>query len=251
MTTKNKFQDEEYQFPHDEYVTGLHDEESSPPEEEAQEQTLIPEAPLGRGVSGGLTSVWSTHKRIITIVGVLVVVSVVFAVMRATHKPAELPVTPAVPIAAAPAVQPVDPQVIDQLTSLKQDAVTSSAVVRQLQGQVQDLANALNQTRANQQQLNQSLMVLVAQVQQLSTDVKSLAQPKPVKIVPVAPKAPPVAVITYQIRAVVPGRAWIVSSEGESQSVAVGDAIPQYGVVQSIDADAGVVITTSGKTIKF
>ena len=137
------------------------------------------------------------------------------------------------------------------MTSLKQDAMNNGATVRQLQGQVQQLTNALNQSRAQQQQLNQSMMVLVSQVQQLTAQVKVLAQPKPVKVGKAVPKAPPVPVITYQLRAVVPGRAWIVASDGQSQSVAVGDHVEQYGTVQSIDADAGVVITTSGKTIKF
>jgi intracellular multiplication protein IcmG len=251
MTTKNKFQDEEYQFPQDEYVDEIHAEPEAAPEE-AEEQPLMAEA--SSAVRGGLANIWSSHKRIITIVGVLVVVSLTFTVMRSLHKSGELPAAPTqtAPVAAAPTVQTmVDPQVIDQLTSLKQDAATNSAVVRQLQGQVQDLNNSLNQTRASQQQLNQSLMILVGQVQQLTTEVKVLAQPKPVKVAVAAPKAKPVPVITFQIRAVVPGRAWIVGSDGQSQSVAVGDHVPQYGSVQSIDADAGVVLTTSGKTIKF
>ncbi len=252
MTTKNKFHDEEYQFPQDEYVDDRHDELSAAPEEAQEEQPLMAEA--SDAVRGGLSNIWSSHKRIIIIVGVLVAVSLTFTVMRSLHKSAELPATPAqtAPAAAPAAVQAVvDPQVIDQLTSLKQDAVTNSAVIRQLQGQVQDFNNSLNQTRASQQQLNQSLMILVGQVQQLTTEVKVLAQPKPVKVVVAAPKAKPAPVITFQIRAVVPGRAWIVGSDGQSQSVAVGDHVPQYGSVQSIDADAGVVLTTSGKTIKF
>ena len=253
MTTKNKFHDEEYQFPQDEYVDDMHAEPSAAPEEAQEEQPLMAEA--SDAVRGGLSNIWSSHKRIIIIVGVLVAVSLTFTVMRSLHKSAELSAAPAqtAPAAAAPAaVQTVvDPQVIDQLTSLKQDAVTNSSVIRQLQGQVQDFNNSLNQTRASQQQLNQSLMILVGQVQQLTTEVKVLAQPKPVKVAVAAPKAKPAPVITFQIRAVVPGRAWIVGSDGQSQSVAVGDHVPQYGSVQSIDADAGVVLTTSGKTIKF
>jgi intracellular multiplication protein IcmG len=249
MTSQNKFQVEEYQFPTDEYLGEEQVEHSAEPEE-TQEPAVASEEPSAN-VSGGLAKIWANHKRIIIIVGVLAGVALVFGIMRNTHKSAEALVTPPPASAPAPVVQAVtDPQVIDQLTSLRQDAVNSNGVVRQLQGQVQDLTNTLNQSRASQQQLNQSLMVLMGQVQQLTAEVKVLSQPKPVKAAP-PPKEKPVPVITFQIRAVVPGRAWIVGSDGQSQSVAVGDTVPQYGNVVSIDADAGVVITSSGKTIKF
>lgn len=251
MTDKNKRHDEEYQFPQDEFLDDLHAEQ---PQEDVQEKPLIAEeeAPAAAGLSSGLAGIWAAHKRMIIIVGVVVVVAVTFGVMRSLQKPAAVAPVAAAPVSApAPAVQTVvDPQIVDQLTSLKQDALNNGAVVRQLQGQVQQLTNSLNQSRAAQQQLNQSLMVLVGQMQQLTTEVKVLAHPKPTKVGPAAPKAA-APVITFQLRAVVPGRAWIVGSDGQSHSVTIGDQVPQYGAVQSIDADAGVVITTSGKTIKF
>ena len=174
-------------------------------------------------------------------------VMIAFAWMRAGHR---TPVKPVVAIPTpAPVVKPVvDPQLTQQLDNLKQESAGNSTAIRQLQGQVQQLTGALNDSRNAQQQLNQGISALVGQMQQLNTQVKVLATPpKPVKV-----SAPvPVPVISFQLRAVVPGRAWIVGSDGQSQSVTVGDHVIQYGNVQSIDADAGVVITTSGKTIKF
>lgn len=249
MTSNNQFQDEEYQFPHDEYVDNLHVEQPLA-EEEAEEKLLLAEEPAA---PSAIANIWEKHKRLLVIVGAVVAIAITFSIMRAMHKPvAEVPAMPSTPAAApAPVVQPmVDPQIIDQLTSLKQDAENSSGVARQLQGQVQQLTDNLLQTRADQQQLTESLMLLAGQVQQLTAEVKVFTQPKPVKVIKVAPKAT-APVITFQIRAIVPGRAWIVGSDGQSQSIAVGDNVPQYGTVQSIDADAGVVITTSGKTIKF
>lgn len=250
MTNKKKFHDDEYQFPQDGFADDLHaEEQSSSSEEEVQEQPLIAEEAVE---PSGFAAVWANHKRVIVIIGVVAAVAITFAILRVVQKPAVAPVAPTpAPMVAAPVVQTVvDPQMVDQLASLKQDAMNNGTVVRQLQGQVQQLTNTLNQTRAAQQQLNQSLMVLVGQVQQLTAEVKVLAHPKPVAHKPV-PKAAPAPVITFQLRAVVPGRAWIVGSDGQSHSVTVGDHIPQYGNVQSIDADAGIVITTSGKTIKF
>ena len=223
-------------------------------EEQPEEKPIIAEDE-SPAPSSGLAKIWEQHKRMIIIIGAVVVIGLTFGIMRTlkSHsEPAPAIDQPAAPaVVQAPIAQPVtDPQITDQLTELKQESINNSVATRQLQSQVLQLTNSLNQTRTNQQQLNQSLMVLVGQVQQLTSELKTLSHPKPVKVEAPAPK-PVEKVITYQIRAVVPGRAWIVNSDGESQSVAIGDVVPQYGNVQSIDADTGVVITTSGKTIKF
>lgn len=249
MTNQTQFHDEEYQFPQDEYIDSALEEPTIVPQIEPEQ---VPEEEENAKPSF-LVEFWEKNKRTIVIVGVVTLIGVVFAVMRAVHKPAEVmpvkaPETPAVVQAPQPII---DPQMVDQLTALKQDSVNTSSAVQQLQGQVQQLNDSLIQSRSAQQQLAQSLMVLASQMQQLNAEVKVLAQPKPqAKPKPVI-KADPAPVITFQLRAVVPGRAWIVGSDGRSLSVAIGDQIPQYGSVQSIDADTGVIITTSGKTIKF
>jgi intracellular multiplication protein IcmG len=251
MNNQNHFRDEEYQFPHDEFLDQGLEEPSITPQIEP-EQAQVEEEPKPSVLAG----IWEKHKRTILIVGAVVIIGIVFAIMRAAHKPAvdtmpvKAPETPA-PVVQAPQTI-IDPQVVDQLTVLKQGSVTTTAAVQQLQGQVQQLNDSLSQSRAGQQQLAQSLMMLASQMQQLTAEVKILAQPKPeVKAPKAVVKADPAPVITFQLRAVVPGRAWIVGSDGRSLSVAIGDQVPQYGSVQSIDADAGVVITTSGKNIKF
>jgi intracellular multiplication protein IcmG len=249
MSNKNEFHDEEYQFPQEDFNDDLLNEQ--PVVEETQEK-ILPEAEQQPVKKSGLTDMLASNKRMYTVIGVVVVVGIVFAVMRVAHKPAQ-PSVPTLP--PAPVVQQVavNPQVVAAIDSLKEDSLNNSNNLNQLQSQVQQLTSALNQSRSQQQQLGQSVMLLATQVQQLSAQVKVLSQPKLVKIAAPVPvvKKPEAPAITYQLRAVVPGRAWIVASDGQSQSVAVGDHVQQYGVVQSIDADAGVVITTSGKTIKF
>ncbi len=253
MTDKNKFHDEEYQFPNDEYVDDLQLEMPAIEEEEtpiaAEELVEQPQA------ASGLRAIWDNHKRIIIITGAVAAIALVFGVMRMMHKP-EAPAASAPSVVQAvtqpvTAAQPViDPQMADQLTGLKQDSINNTVMVRQLQRQVQQLDSSLSQSRLSQQQLNQSLMVLVSQMQKLTDEVKTLSQPK-VKVHAAPAVKPAEPVITFQLRAVVPGRAWIVASDGQSQSVAVGDHVPQYGTVQSINADEGIVITTSGKNIRF
>lgn len=53
------------------------------------------------------------------------------------------------------------------------------------------------------------------------------------------------------VRMVVPGRAQLVSGSGEVLSVAIADAIPGAGKVTAIDAEEGVVKTSSGARFGF
>ncbi len=246
MSDKNKMHDEEYQFPHDEnYADDL---QPIKPEDEEPMQALIEDEPS----STGLKAIWDEHKRMILIISAVIVVAIVFTVFRTIqHKQDTVPVTiPESAPVVTQTVQPVvDPQLNDQVNGLKQDSINNTVAIRQLQRQVQQLDSNLNQSRASQQQLNQSMLVLVSQVQQLTAEVKAAHAPKLVKA-PVKAK-PAETPITFQLRAVVPGRAWVVGSDGQSLSVAIGDQIPQYGAVQTINADEGVVLTTSGKTVRF
>ncbi len=244
MSDKQNMHDEEYQFPHDENYDDL---QPIKLEEEAIALPLEEE----ESRSTGIRAIWTEHKRIILIVSAVIIVAVVFTIFRTMqHKQETVPAIISEPTPAV-SVQPVvDPQLNDQVNGLKQDSINNTVAIRQLQRQVQQLDANLSQSRASQQQLNQSLMTLVNQVQQLTAEVKAAHAPKPVKAAPVKvqPTAPP---ITFQLRAIVPGRAWVVGSDGQSISAAVGDTIPQYGTVQNINADEGVVLTTSGKTIRF
>ena len=57
--------------------------------------------------------------------------------------------------------------------------------------------------------------------------------------------------IVFDLRAIVPGRAWVEDDLGRSRTVKIGDKLPQYGFVKAIDSERGVVLTTSGKVITF
>lgn len=58
-------------------------------------------------------------------------------------------------------------------------------------------------------------------------------------------------VYSYQLQAVLPGRAWLIRSDGSTTTVSLGDKIPGYGAVILIDPDAGMVQTSSGAIIKY
>ncbi|MDF2529268.1 MAG: hypothetical protein K0Q57_148 [Gammaproteobacteria bacterium] len=52
------------------------------------------------------------------------------------------------------------------------------------------------------------------------------------------------------LRAVVPGRAWLVDDQGNTTTVTVGTALPNYGTVVNIDSGKGEVIMSTGYVFK-
>ena len=48
------------------------------------------------------------------------------------------------------------------------------------------------------------------------------------------------------LRAVVPGRAWLVNADGRTITVIQGTSLPHYGTIVRIDSDQGKVYTSSG-----
>ena len=50
----------------------------------------------------------------------------------------------------------------------------------------------------------------------------------------------------WTLRAVVPGRAWLVNPAGETMSISKGTVISNYGTVKDIDSDNGKILMSSG-----
>jgi hypothetical protein len=55
----------------------------------------------------------------------------------------------------------------------------------------------------------------------------------------------------YHVHSLVAGRAWIKSSRGNLNTVKVGDTLPGYGEIQSINVRTGRIATSSGRVISY
>ena len=55
----------------------------------------------------------------------------------------------------------------------------------------------------------------------------------------------------YYIQAIIPGRAWIKSTDGTIVTIVQGNVIPGYGRVLRVDSERGNVVTSSGRIIRF
>ncbi len=258
MTDENKkpMTDEEYQYPTEEYVVPKGSQTEASQEEVSAEPaaetasfeesvTEVPDQDMGR--ASRLNDLLERfpvlkNKRIVLVIVMAIVAIIGFKVTGGFGgKKTQVAKTQVVQKAPKNA----NAIVAGQLNNLKQTAVSNEATINQLKTQVQQLHDALNQTSASNSQLSQSMYTLMDQVKALTAEVKAQAQAQ-LKAKQKGPK------VVYHLVSVVPGRAWIQGSNGESNSVRVGDKISNlYGVVNKIDSQHGLILTSSGKKIDY
>ena len=238
--------DEEYQYPSEEYVM------DAAPQQQEEEVAVETKPPLSR--VGSIACILRNNRRVVAVVVVAVVALIAFKLfgMHDQSKKAVKPKQATIhqPVMQAPPVQRLSMPATGQLNGLKQDTQTNETAINRLENQVQGLQSQLSQAEAQRTQLNQSMVVLLGQVKNLSSKVSAATAPKIVKKSE-KPSAPPPPPVVYHLKAIVPGRAWIVSNDGLSESVSVGDTVDQYGKVQAVDANRGMVMTSSGKVIDY
>ena len=140
--------------------------------------------------------------------------------------------------------------VSNHLNILHQQLEAQKSSIGNLQSQLSQLNDQVSDSHQAQQQIAQALQHLTFQMQQLDKTINSrlanLNKTKHHGKVKALPKP-----ITYQIKAIIPGRAWLLASSGKTTTVRVGDVLKNYGKVDVIGADSGRVLTSSGKVIGY
>jgi len=124
--------------------------------------------------------------------------------------------------------------------------------VRNLASQVLKNRKTLSQMQNNMKQLQSSIQDTNNVIAQLSNSITSLEHK--VTTLQATPKAKTGAtkLQTYYIKAVVPGRAWLTNPDNDQVvSVHVGDKLATYGVIRDIDSNSGLIMTSSGRPIRF
>lgn len=248
---KNIMSDDEYQLPKDEYLSSGDGSLSEGGAVEGQSETVF--ASEKAGIFERFP--FLKNKRFLVGVGVFAVIFVTYQCMRSPDHTVKL--VAAKPKTVAPVVVNTptpNPQLIGQLDSIKSHEINASQTVSALKNQLGDINDQLRASNAENMTLRNSVSQLAGEVKLLSHVVANNAhqlalakQKKSTRKKPhyVAPK------ITYHVKAVVPGRAWIVGSNGLSYSVAVGDTLPQAGKIRAINADSGELTLSSGKHIGY
>ena len=233
----NIMSDDEYQFPKDEYLdsTTSHSDKAesevdftTPP----KQPSLMERFPVLKN-----KKVW----------GIVALVFVILIGMQMMHRKSDNKVIMDKPAQAA---VPESVRLSSEIESLRASQATNMGEVQQLKNQVAQLQSAVSGSAQANTQLSQSVIALTEQVKLLSKTVEQNTHDLTVR--KASEKGPVAKPITYRIKAVIPGRAWLVSSTGQSTTVSVGDEINSYyGSVKLIDSDVGRVLTSSGKVIRY
>lgn len=141
----------------------------------------------------------------------------------------------------------------NRLTSLESRTNAANTRLEQLETMASELQNNVNQMQSQLSNLANSVQVLSNQITQQQADMSAFleAQKKPVVKKRAVRRGGFVSKKSYSIQGLVPGRAWLKDSSGESLTIQVGDNLPGYGTVEEIDPLAGKVKTSSGIIIRY
>lgn len=110
-------------------------------------------------------------------------------------------------------------------------------------GTVSGLSDQISSINQKLESLMDKLEAQSSQIQRLKSN--TLAKKKPRRKVVSTPA------VTWNVQAVVPGRAWLIASNGSTLTVRNGSVIPNMGTVSMIDTEQGRVILRSGRVITF
>ncbi len=120
-----------------------------------------------------------------------------------------------------------------------------------VQSAIQSLDLQLSGIQTTLANLSNQLTQVNDEVQSLHTGQETLIQnqTKPIKKITTQKKVSPKPI--YYLRAVIPGRAWLITPEGSTLTLGVGDKLEGYGVVDAINPDQGTVTLNSGAVIGY
>lgn len=155
-------------------------------------------------------------------------------------------------------VQQVQPVVTQSDPDLKQKVAAMEIAQQSIRSELSNVSDQVNTINNNINNLNNQIANLNQVIGTLSTQLAKqseqvgvlMARTQPKQIRPVVRRATQPR-LTYNIQAVIPGRAWLIASNGSTITVREGTKIAGYGVVKLIDSMQGRILTSSGQVIRF
>jgi intracellular multiplication protein IcmG len=156
------------------------------------------------------------------------------------------------PTSVSPTLEAKTPRIVDvtpQPTAANEEVAQKLDLLAQKtlshEEKLTDLSSSLERTQT-------AVVGLSKQIDNVSTDVQSLSsQFKKHTVVKKKIIKSKVAQVTYNIKAIVPGRVWLESSDGQTVSLREGDKLANYGTVETISPRQGLVVTSSGMVIQY
>ncbi len=173
-----------------------------------------------------------------------------------TQQPELQPATQAQPQSVIPQ-QPADSASVDtgvsqKLAALEATQQSMRSDVTAVNNQVGGIGKNMDAIVAKLTELNGIITNLNAKVDEQSKELEQLAiQRAEAKRAKYTFHKEAAHYPKYYIQAVIPGRAWLIASNGTTLTVREGTMIAGYGMVKLIDPNQGRVATSSGQVIRF
>lgn len=244
MSNKQHHDEDEYMFPEAEQISASSSAGTSGTADagEASATTAASSSSTDQARAMPNLSIFDRIPQLRRVSLVLVVVVVAFIGFRFLHGSADTikkPKPQAIPSAAQAQVQ------------IKPVESAQTRKVIALESQVSQLNDQVSDSHQAQLQMATLLKSLVNQVGALNQKLTALkAAPKPAPAIAKKPAAV-VHKLKYQVKAIIPGRAWLLASNGKTTTVRVNDVVPGYGKVKLIDADNGLIAMSDGEMIRY
>ena len=128
--------------------------------------------------------------------------------------------------------------------------------IESMQDKIAQLSSEVNTLATTNQALTQQMTDLASKLLVSQQALEELlaakkAQPVIARQANINKPMPKKESLAYFVQAVIPGRAWLINSQGGTLTVRVGSKVPGWGVVHRIDALQGRVTMSSGRIIAF
>lgn len=241
--------------------------------DQAGESDLDSQASFQSGKEG-LTKKKDIKRNALIAIGVVIFIMVMYKIIgwmffsdkskQVTSQPAIPPVTQVAtpqPVQTIPTtpIQQVQPAtIVEDDSDLKKKVSAIEMTQQSLRSEVNALSEQINAVNNNIKNLNAQIVNLNQIIGNMSNQIAKQSEVINVLMVRTTPKKvvkisrPAVAArVIYYIQAVIPGRAWLIGSNGSTLTVREGSKIPGYGIVKLIDSLQGRILTSSGQVIKF
>jgi len=252
----NKNFDDEYQYVEEPDIEPIEVEPETISEK--TETTEQPSEDYLEKISSLLQKPSMKRNALLAVVGLFFLLGLLKCVSKpSTHEEMSAP-KPIIQNTAPAPNQMIQTMPDNQMQDLINMQKSMQANLASMNDKMNQLNSQLSVLNSNNQALQQQLSDLMSKYQSLQQSINeamAAAKAKPQITHSLASRtraySAPVIKENYFIQAIIPGRAWLVSSQGKTITVRVGSLLPGYGRVARIDAQQGRVEMSSSKVFVF
>ncbi|MDF1826797.1 MAG: type IVB secretion system protein IcmG/DotF [Legionellaceae bacterium] len=136
----------------------------------------------------------------------------------------------------------------EERNRLKTDVFAMQQQLRDVTQTVSNMTSSLDSIKQSMEQINDKMDQQSQQMVRLQSIKRAQRRASTPSVKKITPK---VEATQYFIQAIIPGRAWLMSTKGKTLTVSRGSEVPGYGDVRLINPKLGRIFTSSGRVIQF